>query len=126
VDGRLSRPHTLGLTRLARGPGPTYSFAVSLDVARLDRMDAEQRNLVILHELGHVIDDALVPPALAARLDAAIPATACAPRAERFADTFAEWALPGAEYDHVGYHVPPPASLEAWGAPLGPLAGAAG
>jgi hypothetical protein len=92
------------------------------------------RTTVVLHELGHVIDFALIPPALDATLDAGIPHGGscgyaggpfggCAPTPERIADTFAKWALGGAVSDvGAGYEVAMPASLESWGEPLGALA----
>jgi hypothetical protein len=76
-----------------------------------------------------------VPPGLNRRLDDAIPrggpcihddlgsAGGCTPVQERFADTFAKWALGGAvSAAGAGYMIPAPASLEDWGAPLGALA----
>jgi hypothetical protein len=89
---------------------------------------------VVLHELGHVIDAALIDRALDARLDAGIPRPAtcgdtggptgaCAPAAERIADTFAKWALGGAvSAVGAGYQIPLPASIEDWGSPLATLA----
>ena len=42
---------------------------------------------------------------------------------ERFADTFAKWALRGElSLAGAGYGLPAPASLEEWGAPLAKLA----
>ena len=76
----------------------------------------------------------MVPEALNAELDAGIPSGgpcispgdalgACAEPEERFADTFAKWALRGAvSAAGAGYGIPAPASLEDWGAPLGALA----
>jgi hypothetical protein len=119
----------IGVTRA--GPG---GIVVSLDVARLDGEAALQRDTVVLHELGHVIDFAIVPQALGAELDAGIPRGgpctspadgfgACAEPEERFADTFAKWALRGAvSAAGAGYGIPAPASLEDWGAPLTALA----
>ncbi len=86
---------------------------------------------LVLHELAHVVDDAIVPDALGARLDAATPAGygceggrsgGCAPRKERFAESFAKWA--GGDIGdnlYLGYRVPPPRSLTGWGDPLGAL-----
>ena len=66
-------------------------------------------------------------------LDAGIPAGlgceegklgGCASREERFAESFAKWALDdiGVSLD-IGYRVPPPAApLDIWGAPLALLA----
>lgn len=88
---------------------------------------------VVLHELGHVIDFALVPESLDRTLDSGIPAGlgceqgllgGCANREERFAETFAKWALNDIGVSlNIGYKVPPPRlPLEAWGAPLARLA----
>jgi hypothetical protein len=126
----LSAPGgAIGLTQA--GPG---GIVVSFDIAELNGKAVLQRDTVVLHELGHVIDFAIVPHALGQRLDAGIPRGgactspddrrgACAEVAERFADTFAKWALRGAvSAAGAGYGIPTPASLEDWGAPLGGLA----
>lgn len=43
----------------------------------------------------------------------------CASREERFAETFAKWATNDIGLNlYIGYKVPPPASLDAWGTPL--------
>ncbi len=88
---------------------------------------------LVLHELGHVVDFALVPDALEARLDAEVPAGygcaggvggSCAARPERFAETWAKWAMDdiGVALE-IGYEVPPPSvALDTWGAPLAALA----
>jgi hypothetical protein len=86
---------------------------------------------LVLHELAHVVDDALVPDALKAQLDAATPAGfgcddgksgGCAAREERFAESFAKWATGDIGNDlYLGYRVPPPTSLSGWGAPLAAL-----
>jgi hypothetical protein len=69
-----------------------------------------------------------------AQLDAGIPpsrdcgealdgAGGCSAVEERFADTFAKWALRGRfSIAGSGYGVPTPPSLEDWGAPLARLA----
>jgi hypothetical protein len=87
----------------------------------------------VLHELGHVVDHALLTDDVSAALDAGIPAGwgcdngisgACASPQERFAESFAKWALGdiGVSLD-IGYRVPPPAApLDVWGAPLARLA----
>ena len=88
---------------------------------------------LVLHELGHVVDFALVPDSLMEILDSGIPAGlgcdqgvfgACADVQERFAETFAKWALDDIGVSlNIGYKVPPPRlPLEAWGAPLARLA----
>ncbi|HWK29157.1 MAG TPA: hypothetical protein VNS09_21525 [Solirubrobacter sp.] len=107
-------------------------YRVRLNVARLDGERTLDRDAVVLHELGHVIDFALVPDALRDRLAAQVPRSGacpqgflgdCATAPERFADTFAKWALRGAvSAVGAGYNLPPPRSLEDWGAPLAALA----
>jgi hypothetical protein len=118
---------TVGVTTSV---GDRYSVAVDLGVVsrRYGRRGIDR---TVLHELGHVVDFALVPPALDAQLDAAIPrgygceqqkAGACAVPVERFAESFAKWATGDIGVDlYLGYKVPPPDDLEAWGAPLAAL-----
>jgi hypothetical protein len=123
-----------GVTRMGWTMPTGTRFTVGLNVAELDGERAMDRNTVVLHELGHVIDFALIPPALDATLDAGIPHGGscgvgggpfggCAPAPERIADTFAKWALGGAvSAVGAGYEVAMPPSLETWGEPLGALA----
>jgi hypothetical protein len=116
---------TLGV---AQG-GPS-GFTVDLDLVGLAGVARTDRATVVLHELGHVVDFALVDDATREALDAQIPrggpcglAVGCDDPAERFADTFAKWALRGAvSAAGAGYGIAMPASLETWGAPLGRLA----
>jgi hypothetical protein len=128
--------------RTHSGGGPVIGWAsmsaseavVSLDSGALNGDRVLDRNVVVLHELGHVVDHVLVPEALLHELDRGIPrAGTCAPGSEpigpcaaveeRFADTFAKWALRGAvSLAGSGYAVPAPSSLEDWGAPLARLA----
>jgi hypothetical protein len=115
---------TLGITR-----GSERGFTVDFNVARLDGDRAMDRATVVLHELGHVIDFALVPEELNTKLDAQIPrggpcglAIDCELVEERFADTFAKWALRGAVAEiGAGYGIAMPASIEGWGMPLAQL-----
>jgi hypothetical protein len=115
----------LGVTR----SGPR-GFSVDLAVAMLNNDRVMDRATVVLHELGHVIDFALVPAALNATLDEQIPrggpcglAIDCDRPEERFADTFAKWALNGAVSEvGAGYGIAMPPSIEGWGAPLAALA----
>jgi hypothetical protein len=115
---------TLGVTR-----SHERGFTVDLNVRYLDGERKGDRATVVLHELGHVIDFALVPEAANVRLDAGIPhggpcglAVDCDRVEERFADTFAKWALGGAvSAAGAGYGIPMPASIEDWGAPLAQL-----
>jgi hypothetical protein len=116
---------TVGVTR-----SHERGFTVDLNTAYLNGEAALDRATVVLHELGHVVDFALVPKALNAQLDGQIPrggpcgmAIDCDLMEERFADTFAKWALNGAvSQAGSGYGIPMPASIEDWGAPLGQLA----
>jgi hypothetical protein len=129
IDTRPLGPLTGGLTR-----GGPDGFDISLNISQLDGERAIDRNVVVLHELGHVVDFALIDAALDRRLDAGIPRPAscggtggptgaCATAEERLADTFAKWALGGAvSAVGAGYQIPLPASLEDWGSPLGALA----
>ena len=115
---------TLGVTR-----SHERGFTVDLNVGSLNGDRALDRAMVVLHELGHVIDFALVPEALDVQLDGQIPrggpcgaAIDCELPEERFADTFAKWALNGAVSEvGAGYGIPMPASIEDWGAPLAQL-----
>ncbi|MGI8594738.1 MAG: hypothetical protein ACR2ML_10315 [Solirubrobacteraceae bacterium] len=105
-------------------------YDVLLDLGAVSRQLGERGIArLVLHELGHVVDFALVPDDLARRLDEGVPLGyecdaggsdgACAGRRERFAETFAKWATGdiGATLS-IGYRIPPPALLEAWGEPL--------
>jgi hypothetical protein len=132
VDGLVEvRTHTgdpFGVTEISPS-----GYVISLDVGSMNRDRVVDRESTVLHELGHVIDHALVAADLNRTLDAGIPRGACqsaseltgsctAPE-ERFADTFAKWSLRGAVSQvGAGYGVATPPSLEGWGAPLGILA----
>jgi hypothetical protein len=120
-------PGADGAIGLTEGAGD--HAIVALDAGRLDGDRAIDRPMVVLHELGHVIDFLLVGDKLNAQLDAAIPAGncqimiadghGCTSVEERFADTFAKWALRGRfSLAGSGYGIPTPPSLEDWGAPL--------
>jgi hypothetical protein len=86
---------------------------------------------LVLHELAHVVDRAVVTTDVARRLDAAIPrgfgcerglGGACAAPEERFAESFAKWATGDIGTTVLlGYSVPPPVPLATWGRPLVPL-----
>jgi hypothetical protein len=108
---------------------------VRFDARALNSERAIDREVVVLHELGHVVDFQLVDDELVQELDhkiprvgscgdsAALPTGACTAVEERFADTFAKWALRGRiSLAGSGYGIPAPASIEDWGAPLGLLA----
>ena len=123
--GPTGAPGAIGLTTL-RDPG--YDVTVDLGPVS-ERYGQRGIDRVVLHELGHVIDHAIVPAALDRQLAAGIPAGygcdqglsgACATADERFAESFAKWAVGDIGLDlNVGYKVmPPEPSLAAWGAPL--------
>ena len=131
VDGVTS----IMLGAIPGAAGSTLDVGNGFYTVMLD-LGGVQRNLgprgisrLVLHELGHVIDLALVDDGLNAQLDAAIPVGApcppgtplgaCAPQEERFAETFAKWAMNDIGINlYIGYHVAPPADLEAWAQPL--------
>ena len=118
----------VGLMREA-SPG---NYEVTFNLAYLDGDRKLDRDSTVAHELGHVIDAALVAPELRDRLAASLPPSGgcitqdtgdCTSPTERFADTFAKWALRGeVSVAGAGYAVATPASLEDWGAPLAALA----
>jgi hypothetical protein len=129
-----------GLVRVSVGPtGPAAlgmtaaydgSYAMRIDLATvMARIGQAGVDRVVLHELGHVVDFALLPDALTTALDAGIPRGwgceegklgSCASREERFAESFAKWATGDIGVNiAAGYKVPPPGpTLDAWGAPL--------
>jgi hypothetical protein len=119
----------MGLTQYANG-----AFRIWLNIRELDGARTIDRPTTVLHEFGHVVDIALIPPELDAGLDAGIPRGtncdrlggfdygSCAAPEERIADTFAKWALGGAvSAVGAGYGIPAPASMDGWGAPLAAL-----
>jgi hypothetical protein len=138
VDGatvvKVGQPPLPGALGSTQGVGDHYEVVLNLGETQRD-VGGRGVTRLVLHELGHVVDHALVPRALARKLDGEIPAGApcpegtplgsCAPREERFAETFAKWAMGndlGANL-YIGYAVPPPSvSFEAWAAPLSALA----
>jgi hypothetical protein len=113
--------------QLARG-----RFQVRFNLAYLDGERKLDRDSTVVHELGHVIDFALMPTGMREQLAAELPNSGtcftadtgdCTAPEERFADTFAKWALRGAvSAAGAGYSTLSPASLESWGAPLANLA----
>ncbi len=132
VDGLV----TIGVVN---EPGAPYvgmtqegTDAMRLNIAYLDGERKQDRATTVLHELGHVIDFELVPTAQMQELAGQVPSTGgcltaesgdCTAPEERFADTFAKWALRGeVSVLGAGYAVMSPASLESWGTPLGVLA----
>jgi hypothetical protein len=127
VHVALTESGTVGVTQSV---GDRYSVTVNLGLV-VRQYGQRGIDRTVLHELGHVVDFALVPPALDTQLDAAIPrgygceeqgTAACASPVERFAESFAKWATGDIGVDlYLGYKVPPPDDLEAWGAPLAAL-----
>jgi hypothetical protein len=108
-------------------------YEVMVDLAGVSRRHgARGVDALILHEMGHVVDRALVPDDLVAAFDAQIPTGvrclpgqptgACATVAERFADTFAKWAMDDLGVNGtVGYRILPPVPIAKWGEPLAKL-----
>ena len=104
------------------------AFQVDFNIAYLDGERKADRDATVIHELGHVIDFAVMTPELRNQLAGQLPTSGacftaetgdCTAPEERFADTFAKWALRGAvSAVGAGYSVATPASLEDWGAPL--------
>jgi hypothetical protein len=130
IRTNLPRGEAIGLAEMTMDKA-----VVSFDARSLNSDRAFDREVVVLHELGHVVDFQLVDDELVQQLDqqipragdcgdsALLPTGACAAIQERFADTFAKWALRGRiSLAGSGYGIPAPASIEDWGAPLGRLA----
>jgi hypothetical protein len=132
VDG-LVTIHTVSV------PGAPYvgmadpeSDDIVLNIAYLDGERKQDRAQAVLHELGHVIDFELVPDDQMRQMADQLPNAGacmtpetggCAAAEERFADTFAKWALRGAVSAYgAGYMQMSPGSLESWGEPLALLA----
>jgi hypothetical protein len=125
VDISRTPPGALGITSDA-GDG----YRVQVDLGRVLRVSGRRGvDRVILHELGHVIDRALLSDVAMTPLLQTVPAGfgceegqtgACAATEERFAETFAKWATGDIGIDlPMGYKVPPPSvPLETWGLPL--------
>ena len=130
IMGTYSEPGS-GVAGMMR-PLPNGDHQLVFNLAFLNGDRKIDRTTVVLHELGHVVDAAVVPPELRDELAAQLPQTGacltadtgdCTAPEERFADTFAKWALRGAvSAVGAGYSVATPASLESWGVPLATLA----
>ena len=133
VDGlttiEVGRP-TNGAAGTARDLGDR--FELQLDLAGVAPMGVRGINRLVLHELAHVVDFALVDDTLLGKLNESIPegwvceegnVGSCAEREERFAETFAKWATGDIGVDvYLGYKVAPPSiPLDDWGAPLSGL-----
>jgi hypothetical protein len=109
-------------------------FEVVLNLGAAARAGGQRAiDRLVLHELGHVVDGALVPATLRTQLVAQVPhgygcvdgvTGACAAPVEIFAESFAKWATGDIGVNlNLGYAVPPPGDLDRWGAPLARLAG---
>ncbi len=132
VDGltTLEVGQATGAAGTATDLGDRYE--VLLDLRTVAAMGPRAVSRLVLHELAHVVDFALVDDRLLSQLDAQVPAGwvceegrvgSCAAQEERFAETFAKWATGDIGVDvYLGYKVPPPnVPLDAWGAPLSGL-----
>jgi hypothetical protein len=137
--GRVAGLTTVRVTPTGPGIAGTtqateHGWDVELDLAPTARRFGPRGTArLVLHELGHVVDHALVTTDLEQRLDAATPVGvacvdeglggACAAREERFAESFAKWAANDMGLNiELGYRVPPP-DLATWGRPLEVLLG---
>ena len=69
LGSRADDARVAGATRAVRVDSG-YGFHIAVNSGRLDGELASDRDLVVLHWLGHVIDHAVVPPALDAQLNA--------------------------------------------------------
>jgi hypothetical protein len=132
VEIRIGPTRVPGAIGLTQDGEPGYRVTVDLGLV-VQRYGPRGVARTVLHELGHVIDHALLTDDVIATLDAGIPTGlgceagklgACASRDERFAESFAKWALGDIGVNlEIGYKVPPPAApLDVWGAPLARLA----
>jgi hypothetical protein len=135
VDVRVGSTGVAGAIGLTEDEPPGYRVTVDLGLVAA-RYGQRGIARTVLHELGHVVDHALLTDDVIAALDAEIPTGVgcedgklggCANREERFAETFAKWALGDIGVNlNIGYKVPPPSvSLDAWGQPLARLAATA-
>jgi hypothetical protein len=135
VDGLVTievGPTGIDAVGLTEG-NPERGYGVTLDLGVVSRGLGDRGvKRLVLHELGHVVDHALLGEERQRALDAGIPqgyacrpgepTGACATREERFAETFAKWALGDIGINvSLGYKVPPPPSLDAWGEGLASL-----
>ncbi|QEC49063.1 hypothetical protein FSW04_16765 [Baekduia soli] len=131
VDLEVADPGagTVGLTQ-----SEGARFKVTLDLAKAARAGGRRAiDRLVLHELGHVVRFALVPVAVRDQLVAQVPrgfgcddgvSGACAQPEEIFAESFAKWATGDIGVNlNLGYAVPPPTDLAAWGVPLERLGG---
>ena len=135
VDGLVDldvAPAQAGAVGTTQQQGARFEVVLNLGAAS---RAAGRRGIdrLVLHELGHVVDGALVPDALRDQLVAQVPkgygcldaeTGACAAPVEIFAESFAKWATGDIGVNlNLGYAIPPPDDLRRWGAPLAQLAG---
>lgn len=118
----------LGTTSTA--PKASGRYIVQLDLATAYRAGGQAGiDRLILHELGHVVDFAIVPPAMRRDLFAQLASgygcsrqglNECAEPEEQFAETFAKWATGNVGVNvYMGYATPlPRTSLDEWARPL--------
>lgn len=108
------------------GQRPEGGWSVQINTGVL-RGDFTAFKVTVLHELGHLVEFAGIDERDAAALDRTIPRRGrckydpehpvvyqtgpCAARSERFADTFAKWALNMRAFKDVGYSVATPKSF---------------
>ena len=105
---------------------------IQFNIAYLDGLRKQDRTTAVIHELGHIIDFELIPDDQMQQMASEVPTSGgacltqesgdCTAPEERFAETFAKWALRGSVSSVAGYGVMAPGSLESWGEPLGLLA----
>jgi hypothetical protein len=127
LDVAQTQAGSVGTTQMV---GDRFKVVLNLGAAA---RAAGQRAIdrLVLHELGHVVDGALVPDDLRDRMVAEVPrpygclgsnSGACAAPVEVFAESFAKWATGDIGVNlNLGYAVPPPDDLARWGAPLAAL-----
>jgi hypothetical protein len=135
VDGLVDldvAPAQAGAVGTTQQQGTRFKVVLNLGAAS---RAAGRRGIdrLVLHELGHVVDGALVPDTLRDQLVASVPkgygcldaeTGACAAPVEIFAESFAKWATGDIGVNlNLGYAIPPPDDLRRWGAPLARLAG---
>jgi hypothetical protein len=127
IDVGLTPAQSVGTTA---SDGDRFRIVLNLGAAaRASGLRGIDR--LVLHELGHLVDFALVPDDLVTRLDAEVPTRygcddgvtgACANPREVFAESFAKWATGDIGVNlNLGYAIPPPGDLASWGAPLASL-----
>lgn len=125
IDGLTTIRFVPLLPRIAGRTRTDWSgiYEVQIDLYGVtSRAGTRALRIVVLHELGHVIDSALVSEELRARMDAGqppCPTADCRDAAEKFAEHFARWATGDLGIDvPVGYQITAPVPLYGWGETL--------